>query len=324
MTDHCDIPKLQNTEPHLGRLAAFSILYQRAKVVAAIQFALSVPAAVVSACIIAIEPSAKPWTTFFILSVALLDALVLERIQNHFRKLAARTQEQFDSELFGLEWRSLQVGEKPEVGDVLQAAECFKRRNPGMGYLKDWYPPVIGKVPQILARLVCQRTNCWWDSSLRKKYANALIAILVLVVSTVFIIALIEKESVESMILSVYAPIAPAVIWTLREVRRQHEAAFALDKLRNNVEQVWNSALRGQITPAKLDLATREIQACIFDGRSRNPLIFDWINRLVRKGHQISMNAKAEEMISEAIQSGVGTEFSKIGIPCQCNQRQSS
>lgn len=306
----CKIPDEQNSEKQIGRLAAFSLFYQRAKVVAAIQFALTVPMAIVSAGIIAYEPKVKVWTTFFALTVALLDALILERIQNYFRKLAARTQEQFDCDLFVLEWRSLRVGEKPEIGDVLQAANRFKKKNPAIGHLKDWYPTVLDQVPLSLARLVCQRTNCWWDSSLRKKYANVLIAILLLVIVTVFVIALVQGQTVEQMILTVYAPIAPAVLWTVREVRRQHDAAGALDKLRSHVERVWVSALKSQPTSAELDVAAREIQDSIFDGRSKNPLIFDWINNLVRPSHQISMNAKADEMMDEAIRSGAYEKYS--------------
>ena len=71
MSNSCDISQRQNSEPHLGRLTAFSNFYQRAKIVAAIQFTLTVPMAVVSAGIIAYEPRTKVWTTFFALSVAL-------------------------------------------------------------------------------------------------------------------------------------------------------------------------------------------------------------------------------------------------------------
>src|SRR5688572_25706018 len=112
MSNGSDIAPRQNSEPHLGRLAAFSIFYRQAKTVAAIQFFLTIPMAVVSAVVIAIQPQAKVWTTFFALTVALVDALILERVQTHFKKLAARTQEQFDCDLFGLEWKTLRVGEK--------------------------------------------------------------------------------------------------------------------------------------------------------------------------------------------------------------------
>src|SRR5437867_298394 len=124
-----------------------------------------------------------------------------------------------------------------------------------MENLRDRYPPAVEKVPLPLARLICQRTNCWWDSSLRKKYANALVGILILVVVAVFVIALAQGQSVGQMILTVYAPVAPAILWTVREARRQHEAAEALDKMRGHVERVWAAALKGQSNRSELDEA---------------------------------------------------------------------
>ena len=60
---------------------------------------------------------------------ALVDALILERIQNYFRKaLAARTQEQFDCDLFGLEWRSLRVGEEARNWRRAPRRQSFQER----------------------------------------------------------------------------------------------------------------------------------------------------------------------------------------------------
>jgi len=46
--------------------------------------------------------------------------------------------------------------------------------------------------------------------------------------------------------------------------------------------------------------ASVEFQSQIFDRRSRHPLIFNWINRLVRDKQQVSMNDKAKELVAEA------------------------
>src|SRR6266568_4670832 len=91
MAAMCKIPDEQNSDKQIGRLGAFSIFYQRAKIVLGIQFILTVPAAIVTSVIILVSPEVKVWTTFYSITVALMDALVLERIQSHFRKLAART-----------------------------------------------------------------------------------------------------------------------------------------------------------------------------------------------------------------------------------------
>lgn len=305
----CDVPMRQNSEPHISRLAAYSTFYQRAKRTLAIQFALTVPSALVSSLVILVLPNAKVWTASYALSAALLDALLFERIQAHYRGIAARTQELFDCDLLRMEWPSPRAGAKPDTEDIVHAAAHYRRKHPQMEELIDWYPTAVERLPLPLARLICQRTNCWWDSSLRKKYANILLGILILVVIAVFGISLTQKHTVEQMILTVYAPIAPAVLWTAREFRRQRDAAESLDKLRGHIDLVWDKAIGGRLIGHALDDKSREIQDMIFDGRSKNPLVFDWINRLVRPSHQIRMNAKAQEMVEEALASEAGKQL---------------
>jgi hypothetical protein len=135
---------------------------------------------------------------------------------------------------------------------------------------------------------------------LRKKYANTLMFMLVVSVVLVFALSLFSGQTVEEMVLSVYVPIAPAILWSVREIRRQHEAAESLDKLRTYVEGIWGDVLSRELDPATLITDSRQIQDSIFDGRYRNPLIFDWINRLVRSTQQTSMNVKAQELVAEA------------------------
>jgi hypothetical protein len=301
----CDIPEKQNAEPHLGRLAACSTFYQWAKLVLAVQFAVTVPAAFVFSLTIFAQPKAKLWTTFGSLTAALLDALVLERIQGHYRKLAAKTQELFDCDLLRMEWRLLRAGEKPDTEDIVHAAAHYRKRCPSMERLIDWYPKAVASVPLSLARLVCQRTNCWWDSSLRKKYANVLIGLLIVTLVAVFSLSLAQGHTLEQMILAVYVPVAPAVLWTIRESSKQYDAAESLDILRGHIDSVWCDALKGRLQNRELEDEARQIQDIIFDGRSKNPMVFNWINNLVRPRHQVSMNAKAVEMVQEALGSGV-------------------
>jgi hypothetical protein len=102
------------------------------------------------------------------------------------------------------------------------------------------------------------------------------------------------------MVLAVYTPVAPATIWSLREIHRQREAAESLDRLRKYVENLWMTTLKGNTTELALDAESREIQDSICEARIRNPLIFNWINGIIRPVQELSMNAKAEELVAEA------------------------
>lgn len=294
------IAQQQNSDAQLLRLAAASRVYSRAKAVLAIQFALTVPAALATVLIATYSPTLKLWTVTYSFAVALLDALLLERYQTYLKKQGAKIQEAFDCDVLNLKWRKLKAGEPVETEVVRDEGNSYIKGHPDLTLLRDWYPPVVSQLPLHLARLVCQRANCWWDAKLRRKYSFALKLILWLLTALVIIFGLQAKQTLGQLVLAVVAPLSPALLWGIREIRKQDEAAEALDKLRGQVEQTWELALDGTLVGDALQQTSADIQTEIFERRSRHPLIFNWINLLVRDKQQTSMNEKAKELVDVA------------------------
>lgn len=301
----CNIAKEQNSDESLQLLAAGSTFYGRAKVVAGIQFIFLVPAALVVSTLILSKPDWKLWAIFYSLTVSLLDVLALDRLQTHYRKMGAKTQEQFDTTLFQLNWKPTRSGPKPDGEDLDRATASFHKINPDFRFLKDWYPSVVSELPLPLARLICQRAACKWDTDLRKIYSYGAIIVLAVVLLGVVIISLAGEMKTGDVIFKIYAPVAPAVLWCIREFLRQSEALIGLEKLKSHIEAVWEKALRGKPTVAELTADAREIQDCLFDGRSRHSLIFNWFYKIARRFQEDGMKAKAAGMVKEAQKSGV-------------------
>jgi hypothetical protein len=295
-----NIGAVQNLPKHLEQLAAMRRMYQRAKRLLALQFFLTVPAALVSAAFAATFPDLKVWVVFYSLTVGILDTVFLDRLQKVWKKKAARVQEEFDCEVLGLDWNPVTSGQRADWEDIAVAAKAYTRRN-DLRELRNWYPPIVDALPLPLARLICQRANCWWDSSLRKRVAQVLTALLVAEILIVITVALAGGDTnVQQLILSVYAPLAPAVLWTLRERYRQLDAATGLDSLRSHVEGLWQRGVgRDESSLDELTVPARDIQNLIFSQRAGNPLIFDWVHALVRPKQQQSMEEKAREMVEE-------------------------
>src|SRR6266404_1454459 len=105
-----DIPEKQNSDQLINLLAAASRIYGRAKTLMAIQFVLTVPAALASSIIMALQPKTNLWLTFFSVTVALTDVLFLSTVQSRLRKRGATIQQMFDCALYGLPWRHLRCG----------------------------------------------------------------------------------------------------------------------------------------------------------------------------------------------------------------------
>jgi hypothetical protein len=131
---------------------------------------------------------------------------------------------------------------------------------------------------------------------------GALTALLCLLAVAIILIALLRGDTVEQMILTVYVPLAPAVLWIIREIIAQHDSVQACEKGLNHVETLWNQALAKKITEDELLQQSILLQDALFDARSTSPMVFNWVYRLLRTRHQEQMEHKAAEMVKEALE----------------------
>ena len=207
----CEIPEKQNSEQSLKHIAAWSYLYGQAKVMAGWQFILSVPCALTMALVAMQWPDAKVATTPLSLLFGWLDILWLDRLQNSRKKIAAKMQEQFDCELFALKSNEIRCSTPPDTELLNEAADKLRKKKSKANH-KDWYPLEVRRLPLALARLICQRAAVWWDMSQRLKYVRWLVAIVAVLVVGVIAISFTADQRVRDMVLSVYLPIAPAVV----------------------------------------------------------------------------------------------------------------
>lgn len=284
----------QNSSDSLELLRASSYFYNEAKRLLTFQFSLTVIGALVSAIFVALFPDYKIWAVLYSISVALLDSLILDRWQSRYKSKGAKAQELFDGGLFGLSWRKWQVGPKLPHEEVLSASKSY---NGSVAHLRDWYPQGIDELPRQHQALICQRINVWWDAELRRKVGYCIIVVLSAVALAVVILGVATRQSTDKLILTIVAPLFPAVIWGTRECLRQFDAATRLDGVRTLVTETWNSVVNSSDYEPSAHI--NDIQAAIFDGRSRNPLIFNWIHRLFRPEGQETMQQMATRLVVE-------------------------
>lgn len=286
----------QNSARHRLLLAASSDVYGRAKKILGLQVLLTVGGAVAASFVSASWPGIKSWTVLYAVVVSLLDTFVLERAQARFRKLGAQIQELFDGELFGLTWNGFVAGDPPTAEDIAEHGNVFLNRQPDAPFLKDWYPNEIAPLPLAYASLVCQRTNCWWDERLRRRYFVGLVGLLALLAGSVTAFGLVRQLTLDQFFLAVLAPLWPALVWGMREGFKQHDAAISAGKLRVHVEKLWERCLHSSLSAEELSNEIRSLQAEIYRGRANRPLVFDWVHRMFRSRHQVLMQSGAAAM----------------------------
>lgn len=286
----------QNSPESLERLRASSHYYGTAKAVLGWQFALSVLGALAMSLLVALVPNAKIWGVLYSIFVSLADALWLDPWQARLRTLGAKVQEEFDGNLFGFPWRRLQAGARPGPEELIAASRRFDGNE---DHLKDWYPTAAGAVSYPFNALICQRINVWWDAELRRKVGCRIIAVLVVIVVVVATIGVVARQTTEQLILTTLVPLLPVLLWSVRESRRQFDAAKKLESIKDAITAAWAEA---QQNPGAAGPRAIEIQSAIFDHRSRHPLIFNWVHRLFRPEGQETMTQMADRLAAEVIE----------------------
>ena len=162
----------------------------------------------------------------------------------------------------------------------------------------------MGVLPLAVARIICQRSNCWWDAKLRRFYGWSITASWIAVIVAIGVIAIREHLTFEAFIMSLLTPVLPFILWSTREVRQQREAADRVDRLKVFGDQLWGQVMQHALDDGAVQVQARKFQDEIFRRRRKSPLVFDWFYYLFRTRFETQMQFSAEDMVTEAQSKG--------------------
>lgn len=293
------IRETQLEETQLKRLGAQRRLYSYAKVIQGWQMTVNVLAVLVLSGLSAIFPGFAIWVPLISLVLTVLNSWELTPWQKSLQEKAAKIQEAFDCHVLELNWRELSIGSPVEIETVEFYASKYERKDSGYSELKNWYSTAVSELPIDWARFICQRTNLWWDSKLRKRYVKWISVVLAALTVCALIFGMLDGLTFEEFILAVVPPLAPAFLLGCQQSRENKEFAANLDRLRTCVEGLWANALKNG-DPDELTNASRELQDAIYNHRRTSPLIPDKFYDCLKKENEDLMNKAAEEYVKEA------------------------
>jgi glycosyltransferase involved in cell wall biosynthesis len=305
------IPDDQNAEPQLTRLAAQRQLYEDAKRLYLGEVVAGLPLALGLTSLAIWIPQARTGATVACLLLLLLDVVVIIPRQRWLRERAARIQEAFDCEVLRMDWRDLPCGKRSGAEFVLEYAERFRSRGGDEAKLRDWYPLAVKELPLHLARIVCQRTNCWWDGSQRRRYAWLGVG-LVSSACGLLVLGVVATGRGADGAASAVVPLLPSLYFAARQFVEHRAAALRVDRLRAHAETQWGRAISGELSAVETARASRDLQDAIFDHRCQSPSTIDRIYYRLRPAYETQMNKGAEAMIEEARRADT-----KTGSPSQ-------
>jgi hypothetical protein len=290
-----DISQRQNSDDSLRLLRARSHLYAQAVRYQKVQLVGVVIVPILLGIIGVLVPWSRPYVALIALLVTVLDTAWLDRQQRRLIKLAGQVSEVFDCDLLRMPWNGFVVGAQPDASVIDRAATEWRD---GDERLRDWYPTVVDTAPMHLARIACQRTNLWYDSTLRRRYGRGLLVIAAVLAGALLACGLMVRLPLLDVVLTALVPATPLLIWGLRDYFRQSDAAGAIEGLKGEAEKVYELAAAGGLSIAECEARSREFQDAIYLRRISNPLPPPWLYRLLRGGLENQMNESAAAFVS--------------------------
>lgn len=296
------IPAEQNSQKQLERLAAQRELYSSAKKWYAVQIVLTVVIPVISATTSIYLTELAIFSAIFGVCVFVFDISIIDPEINKKKIKAAKIQELFDCDVLKIPKSPLKIVDDITVEEVLTYYNAHVKIRENVEKIKDWYSPSVGQLSIKTARILCQRTNCWWDANLRRrfsvflKYGSIVIFLVLLLLGYLANLTLVDFTLIASTLI-------PFFQFCIKQCNENNEATNRLKELIAYSIQIWNEALTNSCDEQTMTINSRRLQDAIFEHRIKNPLILNVFYKLFRDKDEELMNRTSEILIQEAVEN---------------------
>lgn len=225
-------------------------------------------------------------------------AFLLRSAAERTARQGALLQEMFDTVLFYLPWRSTVAGDPVPEPDVARLARKLPRRGAKEERIvSGWYDPT-GGVHHPYDVLVAQEQNLSWDSRLRRRYSQCVLAVAI-VWGLIGLAAgmLIANATVTDTLLSFFVP-SLAAYQIAREIwSGQQRVATERDRLAKIVSTELRRARRGPISDdewCRLRELTRNVQDGVLSTRFDVSRVPEWFYKRYRNNDERDFADTAE------------------------------
>lgn len=288
----------QDSETSIKYLAAQKQLYINGKSTFAFQVLIAVPIPILISIVTPLlgkEEQSIVWIFVLYSIIATFLEFFCEDRAMQVKKLAASIQEKFDTCVLLIDWNKTLITTKPDDGLILRYYNKYVKKNK-LDKLYGWYSNEVMPIDTNIATLLCQRTNCSYDFTLRQRYTNT---ILLLAAATFLILLIVAGQNgltVPNFISTVLFPSLPVFVLAYKQISTNKEAIDNLKELKELIEsRLENLNINDQVEPNLI----RQIQDKIYLKRINSPLLPEWAYNLLRQNLEDEMHFSVKEKVKE-------------------------
>ena len=288
----------QNTDYAIKLLASQRSIYSSAKTYFYIQCIIAIPIPIIISLLgkyYKVETEDLTWIFSLYLILSGIAYLFLEKHIKSLKSSAAVIQELFDCKVLEIKWNSVLIHKKPSKEIIDSTSEKFLKKN-DKSKLLVWYSKNIEPLTTNVATLICQSTNCTYDSSFRKTVNRRILIIAILTFLIILVISMLNNLTLKSFLSNVLIPSFPIFILAWKQYITNDENIEDLIVTSSKIDKILsNSNFSSAIDYNEI----RQIQDRIYNSRKNRNLLPDWIFYKFRNKLEKSMDYIVAEKIDD-------------------------
>jgi len=212
--------------------------------------------------------------------------LITELYKKKLTTIAAKIQEEFDTELFNLHWNKMLCKNKINQDTRHDLSIEYHKDD-----LKNWYSVEIDNtLPHNIAVILCQRTNFSWELSLRKRFTKFLLASVTLYYGAIIIVSILLNTGIYDMLI-LLVPSLSFLIYAVKNIYSLINQIHTKQDTLENIDSYLEIYSKSKVEP-NIELL-RQIQDVIYIERSAPEKIPDWFYKIFKDSNEI----KTDELI---------------------------
>lgn len=205
--------------------------------------------------------------------------LVTENYRKKKTEQGAKIQEQFDTELFEIQWNEILCKSKVNTDTYIDLAKEYDGND-----LSNWYSlEVDSSLQKSIAVILCQRINFSWELKLRKRYVTFLIILLVAYYG-IFIGFFVAKNIGFYDILLLIAPSLSFLIYGVQNSLSLKNHIKSKNDTLSQIDEILKKYSENREIPT--DSTLRQIQDIIYSERTVPEKIPDWFYKLSKSKNE--------------------------------------
>ncbi len=202
--------------------------------------------------------------------------LVFDTIRKSKLSVGAKIQEQFDTELFDMQWNNILCREKISVDTITELSNEYQDND-----LQNWYSQEITTdLDKNIAVMLCQRINLSWENTLKYKFSKTLLISVILYYAIFFVIVI----SINYGIYDTMKILSPTIPFLVYGVQNFYNVKSQRDTKKNIIQDIDNELMNYSNTRSlPSDTILRNIQNVIFNERNSIEKTPDWFYKIYKQ-----------------------------------------